>query len=649
MSSLTGGGESSFAPLSGEDNEDYAQFNDIEVNGNIYLKAYGDTLTGYNVPLITSDKTTDDLIFNTTSLNSNFNFTVGTDQDNKETIFAINPTTGLGFNVHTNEFDIGWDELSYLNGARSNLQQQIDALSPDLSNNIGYWGTFWNNNDITATTANTAYLIPYTNNDTSNNGVVYNNSTRIQVLNQGVYMFLLTAQMKHTNSAVAMFHFWLKKNGTNVADSGFKEEIKQTTKLFVANWELRLEANDYIEIAWDTNDTTVTIEHFAASGNVPQIPSVVLTASQITYFQDNTSSITDILQRITGINYTSTNDTTIITNDLSANNFLTDKIKATDISGVILDISNTLIANANTGVILLHASAYLDIESQIYAHGTYITPESLSYVSGATSNIQSQLNSLTLQTIGISYNSPTDTTTIDNNVVISNNKTLTISNINGNPVPLNSYIDQQVNIAYNQANTGINLANQAQSTANDALSTANNANTTANNANATANGALSLASGASAAVAALSAVVAQNSTDIAGLAAGLAATDSAVGVLEVKTQNLEAVPSISTFTGQIITGDTTINPLSILTPTLDAETSIITPVISSNTGTITLTPAVQNLNGTTVNIGASASAVNIGTDGVSSITIGSLNTALTTYICGFPYNPFFPTGFSAQW
>lgn len=640
--SIFGVGTSDFAPLSGEDNEDYAQFNDIEVNGNIYLKAYGDTLTGYNVPLITSDKTTDDLIFNTTSLNSNFNFTVGTDQDNKETIFAINPTTGLGFNVHTNEFDIGWDELSYLNGARSNLQQQIDNLSPDLSQNIGYWGTFWNNNDITAAATNTAYLIPYTNNDASNNGIVYNNSTHIQVLNQGVYMFILTAQLKSTNSNTGTVQFWLKKNGSNVADSAFKEELKQTTKLVCANWQLSLQTNDYIEISWQTDDVSISIEHFAANGNVPQIPSVILTASQITYFQDTTANVNDILQRITGINYSSTNDTTVITNDLSCNNLRTGKIKANDISGVILDISNTLIANANTGVILLHASAYLDIESQIYAHGTYITPQSLSYVSGATSNIQAQLNSLILQTIGISYNSGTDTTTIDNNVVISNSKNLYIQVSNGDSVPLGSYIDQQVAIAYSHASDGISQAQAAQNTA-------NNAQNTANNANNTANGALSLASGASAAVAGLSGVVAQNSTDIAALGSALAITDGNVAVLETKTQNLNAVPSISTFTGQIITGDTTINPLSILTPTLDAETSVITPVISSNTATLTLTPAVQNLNGSTVNIGASASAINIGTDGVSSITIGSLSTALTTYICGVPYSPFFPTGFGAQW
>lgn len=667
--SIFGTGTSDFAPLSGEDNESYANFNDIEVNGRIFLKSYEDTLTGYNVPLITTDKTTDDMIFNTTTLNSNFNFTVGTDQDNKETIFAINPTTGLGFNVNTNQFNIGWDELSYLNSARSNLQQQIDNLNPDLSQNIGYWNSFWNVTDLIAISTNTPYLIPYTASDPSGNGISYNNNSRVQVANSGIYMFILTAQLKSTNSNTGTVQFWIKKNGTNVADSAFKEELKQTTKLVCANWQIALQSNDYVEISWQTDDTSISIEHFSASGNVPQIPSVILTVSQVTYFQSTIAEVTDIKQRITGINYSSPTDTTIISNDLSCNNLITSQIKARDISCNVLDVSNTLIANSNSGIILFHSSAYINMESQIYAHGTYITPQSLSYVSGATSNIQNQINRIDLSInridssinqinssisginssisginnnlTGISYNSATDTTTVDNSMNVYGKLRIYVNN--GDLVPLNSYIDEEVNKAYSHASDAMNQSNASMQRADNAYALADEANTRSTN-NSVAIGVITGVT-----IPAVTASIANLQSQITGLGLSISVLSGQVSVLETKTINQTAVVGVTTFTGQIIIGSTTINPLSILTPTLDAETSVITPTISSNTGTITVTTPVQNYNGTTVNIGNPGSAINIGTSGVSSISIGSIATALTTYICGVPYNPYFPTGFFTQW
>ncbi len=315
--SIFGTGTSDFAPLSGEENESYAVFGDIEVGGNIYLKEQTNTLTGYNVPLITADKATDDVIINTTGLNNNFNFTVGTGQDLKETIFSINPTTGLGFNSYNNPYNIAWNELSYLDGARSNLQVQIDNLSPATNTNQGYWGTVWCLDDLSNNNAGTPNLVSYTNIDPSSNGVIFTNSTRVQVENKGIYMFIMTAQMYVPSANTETVYFWIKKNGVSVADTAFKEELKNSTKLIAANWQLAMNAGDYIELAWQTTDTNMKIEHFHATGNIPAIPSVLLTVSQITFYQNNTAIVDGILQRITDINYTSNTDTTTISNNVS--------------------------------------------------------------------------------------------------------------------------------------------------------------------------------------------------------------------------------------------------------------------------------------------------------------------------------------------
>lgn len=233
------------------------------------------------------------------------------------------PNTFTGINVvsDNNTINISNFELSNLNNSRSNLQVQIDNLNPALNSNQGYWGNFWNNSTITAGATNTAYLIPYTNADAGNYGISYNNNSRVQVSNDGVYMFIATIQLYSTNANAAQASFWLKKNGVNMPDTAFTEELKQTQKLICYNYQLALNANDYIELVWQTTDTSIQLKYFSASGNIPAIPSVILTASQITYYQNNTAEVNGILQRITDITYTSNTDTTLISGneDISGN------------------------------------------------------------------------------------------------------------------------------------------------------------------------------------------------------------------------------------------------------------------------------------------------------------------------------------------
>lgn len=528
--------------------------------------------------------------------------------------------TGINATYNNNTYNISNFELANINGSRSNLQTQIDNLNPSLANNTGYWGSFWNNNDLT-TTANTETLIPYTNADVSNNGIVYNNS-HIQVLNEGIYLFVITAQIYSTNSNTATISFWLKKNGSAVSDTAFKEELKQTTKLVCFNFQLALQANDYIEIAWQTTDSSISLEYFPSSSNIPAIPSVIVTASQVTYYQNNTAEVNDIKQRITGITYNSN----ITTTDISGNLNVTGRITR---------------------------PTYVSPEgNNEYTMKQYVDNQDASYNNAVNTSIlnyynlnQTDLANTNQKITGISYSSPTDTTTIDNNVIISGNANvsgnLNIQVLNGSIVPLNSYIDQQVNVAYQRANYGIDLANNAQNTA-------NNAQDTANNAQNTANGAMSLASGASAGVAGLGTVVAQHTTDIAALGAGLAIADTNITALQVKTQNINAIIGETTFTGQVLVGDTTINSATIFTPTIDAETAVYTPTINSNTATINIIPAVQNLQGTTINIGklSGGSIVNVATDGtLNQVNIGNLTTPV--YINSTLYVPFTPANLTS--
>jgi hypothetical protein len=50
------------------------------------------------------------------------------------------------------------------------------------------------------------------------------------------------------------------------------------------NFVLVLKAGDYFELAWQSSDTNVVIPYVAASGNIPAIPSIILTVSWVSNY-----------------------------------------------------------------------------------------------------------------------------------------------------------------------------------------------------------------------------------------------------------------------------------------------------------------------------------------------------------------------------
>jgi hypothetical protein len=430
------------------------------------------------------------------------------------TISLSNGSGGINLYSGTTAYNISPTELSYVNNARSNLQQQIDNLNPDLSNNIGFWGSFWTNQDLTNPTANAVNLITYTNSDPDGYGIDLSNNSRIWVRNDGVYMFIITAQVQAPNTNTHTIYMWLRKNGTTVADTAFKEELKGSIKLITANWQLELNQDDYIEIAWQSDATDITLEYYASSGNVPAIPSVILTASQITFqtsildeFEVLRQEVKDLSQNIidlsaniyhtlTGITYNAGADATQIDNNLS-------------VSGRITRPTYT---------------------SPIY-NNEYVMKEYVDTQDGYYYNLLSQ------PLTGITYNSGTDTTSVSNNMTVSGN--LSIQVLNGNTVPLNSYIDEQVNVAYQRANLGIDLANNAQNSA-------NNAQSSANSAQDTANGALALASGASAGVAGVAGGLATTNSTVSGLAGVVAGQQGQIDTIDEQILELEGKTQFQT-------------------------------------------------------------------------------------------------------
>lgn len=264
--SLQGAGTNDFANLEGDDGN---YFDDLIINDKLYFNPTN-YLLGYTSPLIESvyDTTTTNNYINisTPASSDGIRFGYGTD------VITYNPyltIDGEGLKCDTDKL-VSYYNLGCVQGASSNIQTQID----NIVTGTGYWGGFWSTTTQTNPTANTINLVSYTNSDPSNNQVSYSNSSRINVANKATYLVNASFQLsKSSGSTEEAIYFFLRKNGTNVSATGYKEFVKSVPKILTASWIIDLSGNDYIEIAWWSSDIHAQLEFIPAGTGTPVYPS----------------------------------------------------------------------------------------------------------------------------------------------------------------------------------------------------------------------------------------------------------------------------------------------------------------------------------------------------------------------------------------
>jgi hypothetical protein len=114
-------------------------------------------------------------------------------------------------------------------------------------------------------------------------------TSRIFVAQTGIYNFQFSAQLDKTGGSASAVYIWPRINGVNLPDSATKIVIDGPNNEIVAAWNfvLVLEANDYFELAWQSSDTNVVIPYVAATGNIPAIPSIILTVTWVSNYEAN--------------------------------------------------------------------------------------------------------------------------------------------------------------------------------------------------------------------------------------------------------------------------------------------------------------------------------------------------------------------------
>lgn len=134
--------------------------------------------------------------------------------------------------------------------------------------------------NIVPVAADTIYAFPL---DTTNfsSDVTANNTSRINITKPGIFKLIMSLQVENTGNTVDnILNFWLRKNGTNVANSNTQVDSLKLQKQVVAmDWMVESDGDDYFEIVYFVNSTEVHFPYVAAQTSpvtYPATPPIIV-------------------------------------------------------------------------------------------------------------------------------------------------------------------------------------------------------------------------------------------------------------------------------------------------------------------------------------------------------------------------------------
>ena len=146
-------------------------------------------------------------------------------------------------------------------------------------------GQFESHVDQTATSANVAYVVQMNNAAAFNTGITIASSTNVTVAAAGVYSINSSLQFANSDTTNHTSTFWFKKNGNNISNSASVISVPKVadggkTLAQVTIFE-SMSISDYVQLVWSVSNTAVTLDYSAASGVIPEIPSVIFNMQRI--------------------------------------------------------------------------------------------------------------------------------------------------------------------------------------------------------------------------------------------------------------------------------------------------------------------------------------------------------------------------------
>lgn len=106
-------------------------------------------------------------------------------------------------------------------------------------------------------------------------------NSELTVDKSGIYNFQFNATLQSTNSSAKDIYVWINRSGTDIGYSARPYTISGsgTNRLISWNFNIDLQAGQYIEMYWASPDTTVSLTTIAASSPYPAVASAVMAVS----------------------------------------------------------------------------------------------------------------------------------------------------------------------------------------------------------------------------------------------------------------------------------------------------------------------------------------------------------------------------------
>ena len=196
---------------------------------------------------------------------------------------AIIAANNVRLNNTTGSVALGRD-TAYTGSANYTLfTQNVDISgSVKVNGNVQYnYGSYYNTSSISLT-ANTSQSLGLTSiAEQIGFTLSGSNNEKIKATNAGTYNLQFSAQLDQGANS-ANYYIWFKKNGSNIADSATKLTLGSNSSTVAAwNYIATLAANDTLEIVAQSDANNSSIAYIAASGNIPAIPSLIATITQV--------------------------------------------------------------------------------------------------------------------------------------------------------------------------------------------------------------------------------------------------------------------------------------------------------------------------------------------------------------------------------
>jgi len=184
-------------------------------------------------------------------------------------------------------------EASAQNAFADVLRLYFNRLDGDLTalgDTLGGWqlniptALYYDTTQQTAATINTAYKLKF-GNTYFQNGIAVSGTggTTFTVTKPGIYNFQFSGQLWSNSASQKEAQVWIRKNGTDIGYSAHAYTVDMNNGHLEANWNFNIDlnANEYIELMWATNDTDLYFDPEAASSPYPGIPSAVIAVNFI--------------------------------------------------------------------------------------------------------------------------------------------------------------------------------------------------------------------------------------------------------------------------------------------------------------------------------------------------------------------------------